>query len=296
MTSRPAPKPVLITDSCCDLPPALLDKIGVEVLHLRYLIGDEEHIDDLGATMSYEHFYDLMRDGATPTTSAIPLGEYVEAFERAAVAGRPVLLIGLSSALSSTFETARTARDMVVAKHPGADIRVIDSLNASTALGLLVFEAANRLAAGADIDGLEGWALDARTRVNGYFTLESLEHLRRGGRISDAMAFAGTMLDVRPVLRIDAHGELVFAGQARGRRKSMSALVDVIAKRVVDPETQTVFVAHGDAEADAVALVASLAERVPFCEVRVTELGPVIGSHVGPGMLAIVCWGKDRLS
>jgi len=286
--------PLLITDSSCDLPRDLVGRLGVEMLNLRFRFGDDEHVDDLGETMPHERFYGLMREGATPTTAAVPLSEYVETFESAVAQGRPVLLLGLSSALSSTYETALTARDMVVADHPGADIRVIDSLNASAALGFLLFEAARVLEQGAGFDTLTGWALAARTRVNGYFTLESLEHLRRGGRISDALAFAGTMLDVRPVLRIDGTGELVFAGQTRGRRKSMKALVDIAAQRVVDPEGQTAFVAHGDALEDAHALRDRLLARLDFADVIVAEIGPVIGSHVGPGMLAVVFSGAER--
>jgi len=291
----PVSAPLVITDSSCDLSAALLDDIGVEVLHLGFSIGDVFHVDDLGVSMSHEEFYELMRRDASPTTSAIPVGDYVRAFEAAAAAGRPVLLLGLSSALSSTYEAALTAREMVHAVDPDADIRIVDSLNASVALGLLVFLAAGRVASGADIDSLERWALGARTAVNGYFTLESLEHLRRGGRISDVAAFAGTMLDVRPVLRIDAEGQLVFAGQARGRRRSMKALVEVLEQRLSAAEDQTIFVAHGDSAADAALLEEMVRERAPMADVVLADIGPVIGSHVGPGMLAVVFVGTDRL-
>jgi DegV family protein with EDD domain len=235
-----------------------------------------------------------MREGATPTTAAVPLGEYVHAFEAAVANDRPVLLLGLSSALSSSHEASLTARDMVMAANPAADIRVVDSLSASAALGSLVFEAASVLARGADIDELTAWAIRARTRVNGYFTLESLEHLARGGRIHDAVAFAGAMLDVRAMLRIDARGQLVLAGQARGRRKSMRGLVDMAAARVIDPQGQTAFIAHGDAPEDAETLRDMLLERVGFGTSIITEIGPVIGSHVGPGMLAVVFAGNER--
>lgn len=289
-----ASAPLVITDSSCDLPAELLDELGVQVLHLGFSIDDVLHVDDLGASMSHADFYDLMRGDARPTTSAIPVGDYVRAFEAAAAAGRPVLLIGLSSALSSTYEAALTARDMVRAADPGADIRVVDSLNASVALGLLVYLAAGQVASGADIDELERWALEVRTAVNGYFTLESLEHLRRGGRISDVAAFAGTMLDVRPVLRIDGKGQLVFAGQARGRRRSMKALVDVFDSRLFSEADQTIFVAHGDSPSDAALLEALVREKAPMADIVLAEIGPVIGSHVGPGMLAIVFVGADR--
>lgn len=294
MSERSSGSPVLITDSCCDLPLQLVEDLGVEMLHLRFRIGDEEHVDDLGVTTPHEAFYALVREGAAPTTSAIPVVEYVRAFAAAAEQGRPALMLGLSSALSSTYESALIARDMVMADHPGADIRVIDSNSASIALGSLVFDAAGVIERGAGIGELVEWALDARDRTNGYFTLESLEHLRRGGRISDAVAFAGAMLDVRPVLRIDGSGRLVFVGQARGRRKSMKALVDTAAQRAEAPGGQTAFVAHGASSEDAESLKALLLDRLGFRDVVVTEIGPVIGSHVGPGMLAVAFSGARR--
>lgn len=294
MTAQRRRVPLIITDSSSDLTPGMVERLGVRMLSLRFDIGDEHHVDDLGVTMPHERFYALMREGATPTTAAVPLGEYVAAFEAAADEGRPAVLLGLSSALSSTYETALTARDMVSATHPKADIRVIDSLNASVALGYLVSEAVALVESGAGIDRLTEWALSARVGTNGYFTLESLEHLRRGGRISDAVAFAGAMLDVRPVLRIDREGQLVFAGQARGRRKSMRSLVDVAAQRVNTSPHGTVFIGHGDALEDAMALRGQLLERVPFAEVVVCGIGPVIGSHVGPGMLAVAFTGAAR--
>lgn len=292
--SDAARTPLVITDSSCDLPAAMVAEFGFEVLKLRFTLDGEEYADDLGATMPAADFYARVRAGALPTTAAVPLAEYIEVFTRAAEAGRPAILLGLSSALSSTYEAALSAARMVTESHPGADLRVVDSRNASAALGFFLCELAGQIREGADIDAVERWVLDNRLRVNGYFTLETLEHLRRGGRIHDLVAQAGTMLDIRPVLRIDADGELVFAGQARGRRKSMKSLVDIVAQRAVCPETQTVLIGHGDAAGDAEALREQLLARVPFRDVIVTELGPVIGTHVGPGMLALVCWGPDR--
>jgi DegV family protein with EDD domain len=286
--------PVLITDSSCDLPAPVFEQLGVELLELRFTIDGQEYADDLGTTMPHAEFYARLRAGATPTTAAVPLAEYVEAFTRCAEAGRPALLLGLTAALSSSHEAALTAARMVNEEYSGADIRVVDSVAASAALGFLVLEAAERIAEGYDIDALERWALEARLRVNGYFALETLEHLRRGGRIPDVVAYAGAMLDLRPVLRIDPHGALMPAGQGRGRRKSIKALVDIVEQRVVDSGSQRVVIAHGDALEDAETLQELLLARVPFKDVLVTELGPVIATHVGPGMLAVVCCGKTR--
>jgi len=289
-----AARPVLITDSSCDLPAPLAAELGLTVLRLSFTINGEEHVDDLGLTMPNAEFYRRMRAGAVPMTSAVPLAEYLEAFTRCAEEGRPALLLGLSRSLSSSYEAALSAAETVRGAHPDADLRLPDTVNASASLGILVLEAAKRLAQGAGIDELERWVLDNRLRVNGYFTLDTLEYLRRGGRIHDIVAYAGKMLDVRPLLRIDAKGDLVLTGQARGRRKSMRALVDVVEKRVEEPEGQTPLVAHGDSLDDAEALREMLLERVPFPDAMVTELGPVMGAHAGPGMLAITFFGRTR--
>jgi DegV family protein with EDD domain len=233
-----------------------------------------------------------VRAGAAPSTAAIPIPAYVQAFRAGAQQGRPVVLIGLSSALSGTFEQALTARDMVLSEYPGADIRVIESLNASIALGVLVIDAARRLTEGADADGLVEWLLPTRTRVNAFFTLETLEHLRRGGRISDVAAAAGTMLDIKPVLRIDESGALVISERIRGRRKSMKALVDVAERRY--GHSGPLLIAHGDSPDDAMLLSEMLTQRLGVAPTLVSEVGPVIGSHVGPGMLAVAFLGTER--
>jgi DegV family protein with EDD domain len=284
--------PLLITDSCCDLSADLLAGRGVTVLDYPVILDGVEQVDAAGRPVSHALFYERVRAGAAPSTAAIPIPNYAEAFRAGVSQGRPVMLLGLSSALSGTFERALMARDVVLAEHPGADIRVIESLSASVALGLLVLEAADRIDAGASIDELEAWLDPARVTVNAYFTLETLEHLRRGGRISDMAAVAGAMLDIKPVLRIDETGALVISEKLRGRRKSMAMLVDILARRV--DGGRRILVGHGDSPEDAERLAGMVHERAGAADVIVTEVGPVIGSHVGPGMLAVAFLGAER--
>lgn len=285
--------PLLVTDSCCDLPRDITDSLGIVVLDYPVILDGEEHTGHDGSPLSAADFYGRVRVGALPSTAAIPIPWYVEAFAEGARAGRPVLLVGLSAALSGTFDRALMARDIVLAEHPDADIRVIESLNASVALGVLVLEAADRIASGVSADELVAWLGPARSSVNGYFTLETLEHLRRGGRISDVAAMAGTMLDIKPVLRIDGEGALVISEKLRGRRKSMTMLADILAKRI-DGAGRRVLVGHGDSPDDAARLAELVKERVSDADIMVTEVGPVIGSHVGPGMLAVAFLGEGR--
>jgi DegV family protein with EDD domain len=287
-------RPILITDSSCDLPSKVVEDLGLGLVSLHFSFDGRDYTDDLGRSMSHAEFYRRMRAGETPTTTAVPLADYLEVFRAAAESGRPALLLGIAGALSSSYDAALAAAKMVNDERPDADIRVIDTANASASLGFLVLEAAQRVASGADIDALEHWAVDARLRVNGYFTLDTLEHLRRGGRIPNIVAYAGTVLDVRPILRIDGKGELVLAGQAHGRRKSIKALVDIVEQRAVGSASHRVIIAHGDAAEDAEALRKLLRSRMLFKETLITELGPVMAAHAGPGMLAVVFYGAGR--
>lgn len=287
-------KPVLITDTACDLSPAMLEELGVVCLPFPVIVDGVEYLDKTGEAMSNHRFYDLMRGGATTQTAAIPIPLLVETFERFAAEGVPVVHLGLSSALSGTFEGVHTARDRVLERYPEAVITIVDSLNASTSQGLLVHETARRIAEGADHDSVVAWLAEARTALSANFTVDSLEWLRRGGRISAAAAAAGTVLDVKPRLRIDRGGRLVVAQKLRGRRRSLTVLADLVAADIVDPAGQTIAIGHGSCEEDALRLREMIAERVEVGDVLMLEVGPVIGTHTGPGMVSVVFWGAQR--
>lgn len=283
-------RPLLVVDSSCDLPADLLENSGAIGIPFPVIMDGVETLDDFGRTRSAASFYAGMRDGSVPTTSQIPLATYVDVFRECAKTGRPVLHLALSSGLSGTYETALMARSLVLEEAPGADIVVWDSLRASTALALLVLEALRRVDEGLGRDELLAWLEAARPRLAAYFTLESLESLRRGGRISDAAAAAGALLDVRPILRFDEGGHLVLADKVRGRRKSVRALIALLGNGAGKRGDGLVVIGHGDAREDAEALRWLVEEAAPGTEVVITETGPVIGAHTGPGMLSLVFW------
>jgi len=285
---------LLVTDSCCELPRETVDALGITVLPFSFLIDDVAHLDELGDTLSHADFYEAMRAGAQPTTSQVPVGSYTEAFQTAAEAGIPAVLLSFSSQLSGTYDAAQVARRTVLREFPSADIRIVDTMCASAAQGLLVLEAGRMFAAGATADELESWAMENRQRIHGYFTLETLEHLRRGGRISDVAAAAGAMLDVRPVLKIDAIGRLRIDRASRGRKKSMRSLADLFAERAPQSVTGTVIVAHADCPADVALLAEMISTRREIVEIVTLNVGPVIGTHTGPGMLAVAFFGAPR--
>ena len=289
-----SPTYVLATDSCCDLPAELVEDLGLVVLEFPFTLEGAQHYDDLGRSMSSAEFYGRMREGAAPTTAQVPMSEYLAAFTAAAEAGTPMVLLSFSSGLSGTYDAAVVARNAVVAENPGIDIRVIDTLSASVNQGLLVLETARQWRRGATIDQLVDFVEASKMRINGFFTLLTLDSLGRGGRLSEVAAMAGAMLDVKPVLHVNAAGLMTIDRAVRGRKKSLRALAEIFDARAGDMSSRTVLVAHADTPDDADAMAAMLRERREIYQIITCEIGPVIGSHTGPGMIAIVFWGQER--
>ena len=284
----------LIVDSSCDLPPAVVNRPGVELVSLSYLDTDGEHLDDLWQSESMHAFYDRMRGGSCPTTSRVSPACMREAFERAAANGLPTVCLCMSSSLSSTYEGACAAREDVIATNKSADIRIVDTRLASTGQAVLVYEVLRMRDEGFSADEIEQWANEARYSVQTYFMVDSLDALQRGGRIPKGVAVAGSMLNVKPVLAFDLDGRLVIAGVARGRKKGLQVLADKYNKLVDRMRPSVFFMGHADCEEDMLSLREMLSTDGSATQVVSQPIGPVIGSHVGPGMVSLAFWGPDR--
>lgn len=284
----------LIIDSCCDLPADLVDVEGVELLKFPYLMDGEERVDDLYRSITAHDFYEAMRNGSMPTTAQMPIPVLEDVFTRAAESGVPTVYLSFSSGLSGSFNTAELIRDQVVAEHPGAELYVVDTKLASIAEGLLVYEAIRQRARGLTATEIVAWAEEARFFVNEMFMVDDLESLRRGGRIPASVAFAGAKLDVKPMLDISLDGTLSLVGVARGRKKGIRQLADFYAKHAVDNGSDArVVIGSADCPKDVVRLkdeLTKINDSLLFLE---TSIGPVIGSHVGPGMIAMTFMGVD---
>ena len=284
----------MIIDSCCDLPPEVVDVPGVEMLRFPYILDGEERIDDMFASISARDFYAKMRKGAECSTAQIPLMEITNMLTRAAESGVPTVYLGFTSGLSGTFDTISLIRDQVVAEHPDAELYVVDTKLASIAEGLLVYEAIRQRAKGLTATELVAWANEARYFVNEQFTLHELEWLRKGGRIPSSVAFAGSKLDVKPMLDISLDGKLSLTGVARGRKKGIRQLAEYYRRHAIELGCGTQIVIGGaDCPKDVERLkdeIYKIDDTVLFLE---TTIGPVIGSHVGPGMLALTFMGQD---
>lgn len=285
----------LIVDSCCDLPFDVVDRDGVYLIEFPFLFGEEEHLDDLGRSMSAHDFFERMRAGEQPTTAQVSIPAFTQAFEEAAQNGVPTVYLSFSSGLSGSYDVSAIVYDRVKERYPDMELHIVDTKLASVAEALLVYEAIRQRESGLTAAELAAWASEARYFVNALFMVDDLESLRRGGRIPDSVAYAGAKLDVKPLLTIGTDGKLSLKGVARGRKKAIKQLVEYYFERRDESGfSQCVVTGHADCPKDMERLhdaVTKQDESVLFMD---SAIGPVIGSHVGPDMLAIVFWGKDR--
>lgn len=284
----------LIIDSCCDLPRALVDTLDVDFLEFPFIMDDGEHLDDFGVKMTSHQFYERMRAGESVTTTQIPLLAFTEMFTRALQSGIPTVYLAFSSGLSGSFDTAVRIAEELSLQYPEGELHVVDTLLGSVAEGLLVLEAVRQRDRGLSAEELVAWAEEARYFVHGYFTLQTLENLRRGGRIPDMAAYAGTKLDLKPILTFDTEGMLALQGATRGRKKSLKQLNELFNERAQDADKIPVIVASADDAKDADLVEERVHKSKPKSIIVRCDIGPVIGSHVGAGMVAVVFFGYDR--
>lgn len=285
---------ILLTDSTCDLPLSYIRDNNIEFLGLTVLIDNKEVLDDLGQTLTYEDFYGYLRTDKTTSTSQVNTHQFTERFFHHIKNGDSVLYIGLSSALSGTYQSAEIAKTEVLEKYPDADISVIDSLSVCTGLGLLVHYAAQMRATGKSKEEIVKWIEENKLRVAHLFTVDDLEHLKRGGRLSSASAFVGSLLNIKPLLFVNDLGELVPYDKARGRKKAIHSLVAGMLKHIQFPEDQTIFISHGDCLDEAKQLELKIRENIPVKDIIITMVGTTVGSHSGPGTLAVFFLGDTR--
>lgn len=286
---------VILTDSSCDLPPALADALELTVLPLTLTMEGREYANYLdGREMGFSDFYARLRGGAAAVTAAANPERYLAVMEPLLREGRDILLLVFSSGLSSTYQSALVAAEELRERYPGRKILAVDTLCASMGQGLLVTLAARRRMAGEGIEAVRDWALEARDHLCHWFTVDDLMFLKRGGRLSAATALVGTALGIKPVLHIDDDGHLINVGKARGRRAALTALVDHMAELAMDPGKTPVFISHGDCPEDAKTVEKLVRQRFGAKEVVTSYVGPVIGAHTGPGVVALFFLGRER--
>jgi DegV family protein with EDD domain len=288
----------IIVDSPGDFDRVVADRLGVRVIPFSYVTPDGEFLDDLWESRSPHDFYEMMRKNPDMriTTAAVTPGRYIEIFEEEIADGLPVLYLGFTGGLSSSIDSARQAAEAVMQAHPESKIYVLDNLCPSLAAELLAIEVVRQAAEGFTAEELYHWAEDARYFVQGYFTLDSLHWLGQGGRIPPTAANVGGKLDIKPELSYDRTGALTLCGMCRGRKKALRAILQDFRENYGHDRSLPIAIASADADKDADWLEAQI-RKEKGCEdvvVMRSYISPVIGSHVGPGMVAVAFWGSDR--
>ena len=285
----------IITDSTTDLAPEMIRELGVQVAPLCYVMdGSTYHNIPGGGEMSDQAFYQKLREGTMPTTTQINSEEFVALFTPVLEAGEDILYIAFSSGLSGTCQSAHLAARELKDRFPERRVEVFDSLCASMGEGLLVYHAATRKNQGATMDEVLAWLKENVLHLCHWFTVDDLNHLKRGGRVSTATALVGTMLGIKPVLHVDDEGHLIPMEKVRGRRASLDALVKHMAETAINPAEQTIFISHGDCQADCDYVADQIRQKLGTKNIVTNFIGPVIGAHSGPGTVALFFVGEKR--
>ena len=283
---------IIITDSSADLPKSVASEMGITVIPL------EVNIDGIGSKYNDEidikEFYGWLRDKKGAKTSAVNMDKFIEVFGKFVADGKDVLYIGFSSGLSATFMAGKNAAEELSEKYPDRKVIAVDSLCASLGQGLLVKHAVDKKNSGATIEEVAQFIEDNKLNLCHWFTVEDLFFLKRGGRVSAATAVMGTVLQIKPVMHVDDAGKLINVEKARGRASSINSLFAKMKETAIDPEKQTIYISHGDCYDDAKKLADMVTAEFGITDILISEVGPVIGAHSGPGTLALFFLGSKR--
>ena len=282
----------IITDSCCDLPEAMYGELGLSMIPLTLNFRGAEHTDLSEGFM--KEMYAGLRAGETASTAAVNPDGWASLMEPVLAGGEDVLVMAFSSGLSTTYQSAVIAANDLSEKYPDRKICVVDTLCASLGQGLLVWYACKKRDEGMSLEELTAWCEENKLHLCHWFTVDDLMYLKRGGRVSAATALVGTMLQIKPVLHVDNEGHLINVSKARGRKASVEALAKKMGETAIPGANDTVFICHGDCIDDAEHLAKLVKEKYGVKEVLIYYTGAVIGSHSGPGTLALFYLGEKR--
>lgn len=284
---------IISTDTNSDLPFSFIDENNINLMGLGYTMDGVTRFSD-DRTIDPHDFYERMRAGGMPTTMQINPEQAEKSFEALVTQGFDVLHIVFSSGLSGSYNSAEMGAAEVRERYPEAKVVVIDSLSASLGQGLMVYYAVQLKKAGKSLEETAAWIESHRQNFLHYFTVEDLNHLYRGGRVSKATAVFGTMLGIKPVMYVDAEGHLVPMGKVRGRKQSMLELINRMGPKMEGMDNEIVFISHGDALDEAKFCAEEIKKKYKIKNFLFNYVGPTIGAHSGPGTIAIFFLGKDR--
>ena len=280
----------IVTDSGCDFTLAELEQMNVARAPLSVLFKGELH-PDFATDEERKMLYDGVREGEMPTTSAVNPEGWADVMRPALEAGQDVLCLAFSSGLSTTYQSAVIAAEELKDEYPERTIRVVDTLCAALGEGLMVWHACKRRDAGESLEEVAAWVEENKLKMCHWVTVEDLNHLKRGGRVSAATALVGTMLNIKPIITVSEEGKLVSVSKARGRK----AAIEYVARKAAEAtDKEMAFIGHGDCLEDAEACAKLMKEKYGIKNVHIGYVGAVIGAHTGPGVLVTFFLGEKR--
>ncbi len=285
----------IVTDSSCDMTAAMTVDLDLAVAPLTVSIGGKEYLNLLdGSEISFEDIYSRLRDGETASTSAVNIESFKDIMRPELERGNNILYIGFSSGLSNTYQAGKNACDELAAEFPDRTLYSVDSLCASLGQGMLIYLACKKRDEGGTIEEVRDNIEQTKLHICHWFTVDDLDFLHRGGRVSKTVAIVGSMLNIKPVMHVDNDGRLTPVHNVRGRRAALDALVKHMETTAIDPKNQTIFISHGDCYDDAKYVGDKIKKSLKVKGVEINYVGPVIGSHAGPGTIALFFLGSER--
>ena len=283
----------IITDSCCDFTDAMCAQLNIASTPLIVSYNGESHTN-FSEEAAIKAFYNQLRNGVTATTSAVNPEGWAGIMEPVLAEGQDVLAICFTSGMSTTYQSAVIAAQELQEKYPQRKISVVDSLCAALGQGLLIWYACKKRDEGLSLEELTAWVEENKLHLCHWVTVDDLSHLKRGGRISATSAIVGTMLNIKPIIHVNDEGKLINVAKVRGRKTAIEYLADKLGQLGGGYDNETCFIVHGDCEDDAKLLAEMIKERYGVLHVHIGYLGPVIGAHTGPGVLALFFLGEHR--
>jgi len=285
----------IFTDATADFGPGMLNDLPrIEVIPMEVSVGDDRFLYGPGGNLSVKQFYDMLRSGKFASTSQINPAAYKKAFESALQNGYDILYLGFSSGMSGCFDNARLSMAELRRSYPKRKMICVDALCASLGESFLIREAAKKQYEGMPIDELAAWIDEYKLKVCHWFTVDTFDHLKQGGRVSAAAAIAGGILNIKPLLHVDNAGRLAVVKKPRGRRLALKELTTHMQEGWLPDISPLVVIGHGDDPEAAAMLKSAVEAKFLNAEIHIAEIGPVIAAHTGPGMLALIYWGDNR--
>lgn len=290
---------IITCESTADLSPEHFERRNIKYVSFMFNLDSKEYADDLGQTIPFEEFYKKISEGAMPTTSQVNVGRYIEFFEPMLEAGNDIIHIGFSSGISGSFNSLSVAHSELVQKYPQRKFLIIDSLAASSGYGLLMEMAADKRDEGYSIDDLYNWVEEIKLKIHHWFFSTDLVHYKRGGRISATSAMVGTLLNICPLMNVSDDGKLIPRRKIRTKKKVIVEIVKEMeehAENGYDYDGKC-FMCHSACYEDAKEVAELIEQKFPKLngKVVINNVGTVIGSHTGPGTVALFFVGDPRV-